>query len=228
MHKKIDGLESKLAKLITIGHTLKSQSSKDLNSPGLHNQSLALSRVIQTPSNRTKIPGSQTDQPSPTGSESPMSSFRSPNAMRRNVGLKKADNPAFKLFASVKNFGSAIGQESERDRLNTPSARSSYRDTNIDVTKTLANSEQDRMLVTDTNFEMKGEKDNNSEEEKDVHAEKLRKEEEERMKPVYKLFMKRGLKTNEKEDSMKISVSQAEVSRISKNRSNTNLDVEEF
>jgi len=141
LNKKIDGLESKLAKLMTIGNNMKAKSIKDLNALDKTGRTNSLSSLmLKSPQGRSPVAGNRNPLTIEDGLASPTESeltdrssvFKSPNALRRNMFLKNAKdspNSIFKINFQMKNLrlpsDSPASQHGGDDNLNfltTPKA----------------------------------------------------------------------------------------------------------
>jgi len=136
---------------------------------------------------------------------------------------------------------SSVGPENESDRLLTQTARTTYRDTGTygDAYKTIGNSEQDPMVITENNYELKEEDDQKSSREEMGKLEKTesvenkeKEEEEKKMQPVYKLLFNLGKRKPVKEDSMKVSFSEGGImtnlNKADLSKTKSGIEVEEF
>ena len=143
MNKKIDGLESKLAKLAVLGQAMKANSMKNVTI-GIENKKS--NAIAQNPGQKTSISKPhipvETLGLSPTDSEgADGSAFRSPNTLRRAVVpaklQKESQNSIFKVFPQMKHFklpsdSSPLNEENKSADFQTPSHKIELKPFKID------------------------------------------------------------------------------------------------
>jgi len=169
LNKKIDGLESKLAKLMTIGNNMKAKSIKDLNAldkTGRTNSFTSL--MLKSPQARSPVAGNRNPLTIEDGLASPTESdgssvFKSPNALRRNMFLKNAKespNSIFKINFQMKNLklpsDSPVSQHGAGDEslrfLTTPKAALNKNGGKYSELRSVGTVETEQNLLSESNL----------------------------------------------------------------------------